>query len=157
MKAIVITLFVVIALHVLSRVLIQWLGSRIANRLIDEGLHPERYPTKPQRKRDPESRFIVHLSDDAVSCERPDGHVEQVAWDELQRVEILTTPDGPLSPDTFWVLSGSDSGCVIPWGATRDRELLERLQRLPHFDSKAVINTAPKTKESMTLCWQKPD
>ena len=156
MKAIVITILVVGALFVLSRVLIQWQGSRIASRLIDEAMHPERYPTNAQRKLNPESRFIVRLSDEAVSCERPDGRVEQVAWDDLRRVEILTTPDGPLLPDAFWVLSGSDSGCVIPWGATGDRELLERLQRLPHFDSMAVINTAPKTEESMTLCWQRP-
>ena len=104
----------------------------------------------------PESQFVVRLSDSEVVCQRPDGQTERVAWDDLRRVEILTTPDGPFSPDAFWVLSGSDSGCVIPWGATGDRELLERLQRLPQFDNMAVINSAPKTEESMTLCWQKP-
>jgi len=139
----------------LSRFLIHWQASRIANRLIDEGLHPERYPAKAQRKLDPESRFIVHLSEEAVSCECPDGRTERVAWDDLQRVEILTTTDGPYAPDAFWVLSGTDSGCVIPWGATGDSELLERLQRLPRFDNMAVINTAPRTKKAMTLCWQK--
>jgi hypothetical protein len=104
----------------------------------------------------PESRFVVRISDSEVVCLRPDGQTERVEWDDLRRVEILTTPDGPLSPDIFWVLSGSDSGCVIPWGATGDRELLERLQRLPQFDSMAVVNAAPTTEKSMTLCWQRP-
>jgi hypothetical protein len=156
MKTIVITILVLSALVVWSRIFFRWQGNRIANRLIDQALHPERYAAKPQPVLDPECKFIVRLSDEAVSCERPDGQVERVAWDDLRRVEILKTPDGPLRPDTFWVLSGSVSGCVIPWGATGDRELLERLQRLPQFDNHAVINTAPKTESSMTLCWQSP-
>jgi hypothetical protein len=157
MKIIVITILVGCGLFVALRVLIQWQGARIANRLIDGGLHRERYAEKSPRKLYPESQFVVHLSDEAVSSERPDGRTERVAWDDLQRVEILTTPDGPFAPDTFWVLSGSSSGCVIPWGATGDGELLERLQRLPQFDNMAVINAAPKTEEAMTLCWQKLD
>jgi hypothetical protein len=155
MKAIVITVLVLGALVALLRVYTHWQSTRIANRLIDESLRQERYPTKPQRVLDLESKFVVRLSDEIVSCERPDGQVERVAWDDLCSVEILTTPDGPPLPDVFWVLTGSDSGCVIPWGATGDEELLERLQRLPQFDNNAVINAASKTEKSMTLCWQK--
>src|SRR6188768_4011657 len=108
--------------------------------------------TGSRRSLQPESRFVVCLSDTDVVCQRPDGRTERLAWDDLQRVEILTTPDGPFAPDTFWVLHGTNSGCVIPWGATGERELLERLQRLPQFDNMAVINTAPRTKEATTLC-----
>ena len=103
----------------------------------------------------PESQFVVRLSDSEIVCERPDGKTERVTWDDLQRVEILTTADGPFAPDVFWVLSGTDAGCVIPWGATGDRELLERLQTLQRFDNTAVINSASKTDEAMTLCWQR--
>jgi len=101
----------------------------------------------------PESSFIVRLSDSDVVCERPDGQTERVSWDDLQRVEILTTADGPFVPDTFWVLRGTVSGCVIPSGATGEQELL---QRLPQFDNMAVINAVPKPQESLTLCWQRP-
>ena len=103
----------------------------------------------------PESQFIVRLSDSDVVCDRPDGGRERVAWDDLQSVKILSTSDGPLLPDTFWVLCGSASGCVIPWGATGDRELLERLQKLPHFNNMAVINCARTTDDAMTLCWER--
>jgi hypothetical protein len=103
----------------------------------------------------PENQFVVRLSDSEIVCDRPDGKTERVAWEDLQRVEILTTADGPFAPDVFWVLSGTNSGCVVPWGATGDRELLERLQTLPRFDNTAVINSASKTDETMTLCWEK--
>ncbi len=152
----VLAILVVRLLSALARILIRWQASRIANRLIDEAIHPERHPIKPPAKLDPESKFIVHLSEEAVSCQRPDSQIERVEWKDLQRVEIFTNSDGPFLPDTFWILTGANSGCVIPWGATGDRELLQRLQQLPSFDSMAVLNAAPKTEESMIVCWQKP-
>ncbi len=145
-------LLVVSILSALKR----WRMSRLANRLIDEVRHPERHPIKPPPKLDPESKFIVHLSEEAVSCQRPDGQIERVEWEDLQRVEILNNSDGPFLPDVFWILSGTNSGCVIPWGATGDRELLERLQQLPSFDSAGILSAATTTEEAMTVCWQKP-
>lgn len=154
--SIVAALLVVIIFSALSRALIRWQASRLANRMIDEGLYPERYLTRTPPKLDPESKFIIHLSEEAVSCQRPDGQIERVEWKDLQRVEILTNSDGPFLPDIFWILSGTNSGCVIPWGATGDEELLQRLQQLPGFDSTAILNAAPKMEEAMTVCWQKP-
>ena len=101
-----------------------------------------------------ESSYTIDLSyPDLVSGIRPDGQIEQVRWDELEKVELLGTTDGPLLPDMFWVLHGKDSGCIIPWGATGDGDLLERLQGLPGFDNGAVLRSAPKTSESIVTCW----
>jgi hypothetical protein len=81
-----------------------------------------------QTKLIPESLFIVEVSDAGVSCSRPDQKVESVTWDDLQCVEIVNTDEGPFFPDVFWVLHGSESGCVIPQGATGEEQLLERLK-----------------------------
>lgn len=89
----------------------------------------------------PESHFIVHVSDSEVSCQRPDGRIERVGWDDLQAVTVETTDVGPFAPDVFWILAGSSAGssCVIPHGATGAGTLLERLQQLPGFDNEAFI------------------
>jgi len=105
---------------------------------------------------EPESRFIVRISDAEVACERPDGKTERVSWNDLQRVEILTTSDGPMAPDVFWVLHGTDTGCAIPQGATGERALLERLQALPGFDNGQVIEAMGSTSDRKFLCWQRP-
>jgi hypothetical protein len=104
---------------------------------------------------DPESRFIVRMSDTEVACERPDSKTERVAWNDLQRVEILTTSDGPMSPDVFWLLHGTNGGCAIPQGATGERALLERLQTLPGFDNAQVIEAMGSTTDRRFLCWQR--
>lgn len=103
----------------------------------------------------PESRFIVRWSDTEVVCERPDGKVERVGWDDLQKIEVVTTSAGPFAPDVFWVLQGSDGGCVVPQGATGDGRLLERLQTLPGFDNGAVIEAMTSMSDRRFLCWQK--
>jgi len=142
----------------LAGMLVFWvrrLASRFAGRHLAEALRVGRDLARVKRGLDPESHFVVHISEESVWCERPDGRIEGVNWSDLRRVEILTTSGGPFSPDIFWVLSGSETGCVIPWGATGDGVLLEHLQRLPRFNNAAVISASAKTEEGLTFCWQK--
>jgi hypothetical protein len=127
----------------------------MASRALDRALHPERYAPEPRARLEPESRFVVRLSESEVVCERPDGRIERVAWADLQKVEIVTTADGPLAPDVFWVLHGTDGGCAVPQGATGDGQLLERLQALPGFDDHAVIEAMRSTSNRRFLCWQR--
>jgi hypothetical protein len=97
----------------------------------------------------------VRLSNSEVVCERPDGTIERVGWDDLQKVEVVTTGDGPLAPDVFWVLHGRNGGCAIPQGATGDSHLRERLQALPGFDDNAVIAAMASASDGRFLCWER--
>lgn len=81
--------------------------------------------------------------------------VEQVAWDDLVRVSILTTDEGPLCEDFFWVLQGAGgTGCVVPMGDAQRVGLLQRLQQLPGFDSEAVIAASTSTEHATFVCWE---
>jgi hypothetical protein len=104
---------------------------------------------------DPESRFVVRFADSEVVCERPDGARERVAWHELQRVEIVSKSDGPLVPESFWLLVGNPGGCAIPWGATGEAELLRRFQELPGFGDGEGIGAAWDAAAARRLCWQR--
>jgi hypothetical protein len=116
-------------------------------------------PAPPRRDpSQPEASFVVTVSDAEVRCDRPDGRAERVPWEDLKAVIIQTTADGPFAPDVYWMLVGSSatSGCVIPWGATGERELLKRLQDLPKFNNDAVCRAASCSHEQMFLCWERP-
>lgn len=104
---------------------------------------------------DPEGRFVVRVDAAEVVCERPDGTRERVNWDDLERVEIVSTSEGPRFPDTFWLLVGKVGGCAIPWGATGEAQLLERLQQLPGFDNTAVIGAASDSTDARRTCWER--
>ena len=144
-----------VAVWGLVEVWTRWRASRIDSRTLDRALHPERHASEPRTHLEPESRFIVRLSDSEVVCERPDGKVERVGWADLQKVEVVTTRDGPFAPDVFWVLHGTDSGCAVPQGATGDSQLLERLQALPGFNNRAFIEAMSSTSDRRFLCWQR--
>ncbi|MFO1437842.1 MAG: hypothetical protein U1F81_05925 [Verrucomicrobiaceae bacterium] len=131
----------------LCRMLSNWLGSRSATKALSGDL--------PKAKLMPESQFIVTISEQAITCQRPDGTTESVRLDDLQKVDILTTSDGPFAPDVFWLLHGSAGGCSIPQGATGEPELLDYLQTLPAFDNQAVIQAMGSTQEALFTCWKR--
>jgi hypothetical protein len=81
----------------------------------------------------------VEFDEEGVTCTRPNGSTEHVPWSELRAVIIQTTGNGPFVDDLFWMLVGRKSGCMVPSEAQGCDRLLERLQRLPNFDNKAVI------------------
>lgn len=130
------------------------ISSYLANRAVAKLLA---LPSDAPRARlDPESRFVIHLTETEVSCHRPDGLVETVRWDDLERVAILTNSDGPFVPDCFWLLIGPETtGCCIPRGATGDVELLARMQQLPGFNNQVFMEALGSHQEAIFTCWEK--
>jgi len=83
-------------------------------------------------------RVVCH--ERGVSVSRADGTlIDDLPWADLTAVEIFTTDEGPFVEDVFWVLHGAGRQCVVPQSAEGHRELLIRLQRLPRFNNRAVI------------------
>jgi len=98
----------------------------------------------------------VWFDDVGVHRRLSDGAMEEVAWANLVRVEILTTDEGPAVDDLFWVLHGANgTGCVVPSEAVPGDALLVRLQALPGFDNEAVIRAMSETGNARFLAWEK--
>jgi hypothetical protein len=55
----------------------------------------------------------------------------------------------------FFVLAGRGGGCVIPQSAPEAGLLLERLQRMPGFDSAAVIRAMGSVVDAKFVCWRR--
>lgn len=101
--------------------------------------------------------FVVEMDDEWIRCHRPEGKIEQVRWSDLKAVILETTDEGPGVCDVFWILVGKGSGCVIPQDATNRKELLERLQELPDFDNRKVIEAMGSSENAKFLCWEQKD
>jgi hypothetical protein len=100
-------------------------------------------------------RDVVTFDADKVLRTLPDGRTESVRWDELEKVWILTTEQGPAADDVFWMLDGKSGGCSVPSEAEGMQELLLRLQRLPGFNNAAVIQAMGSTANAQFLCWSR--
>jgi hypothetical protein len=98
----------------------------------------------------------VTFDDETVVRTQPDGRVETVRWDDLQQVTIMTTGDGPIADDVFFMLHGKDqSGCAVPQSADGAEALLQRLQQLPGFNNEAVIEAMSSTANATFVCWKR--
>lgn len=97
----------------------------------------------------------VELTEEGVWHHLRDGRTEWVAWEELERVEVLTTSKESKAEDFFFLLSDSRGvGCVVPHGLSEG--LFERLHRLPRFDLASFIRATTSTQHARFLCWTKP-
>lgn len=114
-----------------------------------------RKPARTSGRLHPESDFVVTVSDDKVMCLHPDGYAEAIRFEDLKEVLILTTDEGPMHPDVFWLLVGNDIEVTIPQGATGEKTLLSKLQTLPGFDNQAFIDAMSSTENQKFLCWKK--
>ena len=102
-----------------------------------------------------EDDWQVTFDDNGVTCKRSTGLVESVSWNDLQKVSIVTTDDGPFAEDVFYVLYSADAGCVVPQGAPNSSDLLERLQELSGFDSEAVVQAMGCASNNEFVCWER--
>ncbi|ATL65938.1 hypothetical protein [Nocardia terpenica] len=97
----------------------------------------------------------VEINDRFVRRTLDNGRVEEVLWQELSEVRIITTADGPFADDVFFVLIGArGNGCVVPHSAA-DTAFLMRLQQLPGFDHAKVIEAMGTVTDRQFLVWRR--
>ncbi len=112
--------------------------------------------TEQQREDD----FVVSVDEDGVACRRPDGHIESVAWADLEAVTVEATAAAPPAPAMLWVLWGLErkSGCVYPGRAMGSDEVLDALkQRLEGFDHRSLVQALNTDEHQTFLIWQAPE
>jgi hypothetical protein len=109
-------------------------------------------------KLDPESKFTVDVSDTRVSVHRPDGTLETIDLDALERIVIRTNGLGPWQPDVWWELYSTGTlACTFPQGATGEQAMMDLGNRLPGFDFAQLIEAMGSTSDAEFLCWARPN
>ncbi len=103
-----------------------------------------------------ESQVLVLFDEERVTAVYPDQSIEQVTWADLETVAIHTNDSGPWGSDVWWALTGASGECQYPMGATGEKEMLDRLQKLDGFDNEVVIQAMLCTENAEFICWRKP-
>ena len=101
-------------------------------------------------------RETIQVDDDGVL--RVDGEIrEQVRWNEVSEIRIITTDQGPYHEDVFFALIGANkAGCLVPHDAAVRTKLLQELQvRFPSLDGDMVIMAMGCTSNNNFLLWKR--
>lgn len=101
------------------------------------------------------AKWIVTVSELELSCMRPNGAVESLAWNDLEVLAIETTDEGPFVADVFWNFQGKTSRLVVPLGATGDEAMLTRVQSLPGFDNEMLVKAMTSTSNERFILWRR--
>ncbi len=104
-----------------------------------------------------EEQFRVVVTDSGITCEHPSRGSQQIGWDEIEEIDIVTTDQGPWLPDVWLVLLGNTNRCLVPQIAVGYDALYERVSKLEGFDYDAVIAAMATTENAKFICWKRKD
>jgi hypothetical protein len=147
-------IWAIASLYALALLLSGWYFARIAVAILTfpVGLLALSSKTKEYCQNLPRDR--VDFDDVGVTRRLPSGGTEFVSWAELRQVMVITTDEGPLLEDVYFMLTGTgDNGCAIPQMADGVGPLVERLVKLPGFDDNKLREAMGCTSNARFVCW----
>jgi len=96
------------------------------------------------------------VDDRGVRRRLHDGRAEEVAWEAITEVEVITTDIGVHRDDgVLVVLCGDEtSGCLVPSRLGVAHGLFAELDRLPGFDHQALVEAMQQPAPSRRTVWR---
>ena len=103
-----------------------------------------------------EAGVRVRHDEMTITVFQPDGLKDTMAWNDIARVIIETTDEGPFAADLFWLIDDSAGRrLTIPMGASGECELLKLMQRrLEAFDNMIVVEAMGSTERARFVVWE---
>ena len=114
----------------------------------------KRKPRKEVWETTPGGPYQVIVTDESISCTHPKRGTELIRWDEINEIRLVTTSDGPLLPDMWYLFVGDDGGCSVPSEAKGFDQLWDIFKtRFPGFDYQGIIQAG--TSDDQRVLWKK--
>jgi hypothetical protein len=83
-----------------------------------------------------------------------DGRYEEVSWDELLEVRLITLPKGPWGDRVRFVLDGGgERGCIVRLEVAEESGLLATLGALPGFDHRRLAEVLARGRTGTDVLW----
>jgi len=100
----------------------------------------------------PEYHLVI--TDDEVACEHRKRERESIRWNDVNRIWLVTTSQGPRLPDQWILFEGARAGCSFPTEAEGMDAMWDEFEnRFPGFDYGPLIKGG--TTDARHLCWER--
>ena len=113
---------------------------------------------REDRKRRRAAAATVAFEVDArgVRRELADGRREEVRWEEVGEVRVITLPRGPWGERVRIVLDGGgERGCIVPWDIAEEGGLANGLYHLRGFDLQRLFTAVEGGKPGNEVLWRR--
>lgn len=118
------------------------------------GLLDRLFKKKEERKQ-PEDYYDISITDEYVKVEHPKRNIEEIKWNEIEEISIVTTDEGPFLPDVWLMLIGNGKGCSMPQGAPKYEEVYDIVSKYEGFNFEEAIKAATSTDNAKFQLWKK--
>ncbi len=130
---------------------IAWVGVLLGAALFVEGVRRGRLPDKSG------GVGVVDVDERQITYFGPHGG-GAISINELARIMVRTTADGPATSDFFWEFTDMQGQFLtIPGDAENAPALFDALTALPGADYEAVIKASGSTERREFLVWERTD
>lgn len=102
-----------------------------------------------------ETFWSVGIINQTVILKNPDGKGVSFSIDDIQKIIIETTDEGPIHPDVWWKISTSTETYVFPSGCNGEDILLQEVQKFPNFNNEEFIKAMCCAENNEFVCWIK--
>ncbi len=104
------------------------------------------------------ARFVekVAVTQEDLTVLYRNGESEAHPFSTFKKVTVITTDQGPLVDDVFWLIL-CDTILMIAQGTPGEDKLLQRLQELPGFSNEQVIKAISCSDNAAFPVWEKPE
>lgn len=128
---------------------IAWVGVFLGAALFVEGVRRARLPDKAG------GIGVVDVDERQITYFGPYGG-GAISINELYRIKVRTTAEGPENSDFFWEFTDSQGQrLTIPGDAENATLLFDALTALPGADYEAVITASSSTEAREFLVWER--
>jgi hypothetical protein len=107
------------------------------------------------KKPQPEDMYQVILTDESVTVKRPASRSQSILWQDINRILLINTDEGPLQPDVWLALIGANSRCMIPQGSHGFEDVYEIVSRYEGFNFENVIKSMSTADNAEFVLWAK--
>jgi hypothetical protein len=125
-----------------------------AGDLLKSAFSPEQYISEIYSLTCMENDFHVILSGNSLKAESRHRGIEEVEWDKLKKISIVTNDKGPFTADVFLVLLTDTGGCVVPQGNDSYSELYEKVTAFENVNFENVIKAMSSSANSEFVVWE---
>lgn len=108
---------------------------------------------KQEARKQVEDFYKITLTDGFVKVEHPKRKTEQINWNDIDKIAIITTDEGPFLPDVWLILTGKDSGCSMPQGAPGYDEVFDIISNYEGFNFEEYLKSVSCTDNAGFEVW----
>lgn len=98
----------------------------------------------------------ITITEEEIICKFSSGQVDHIRWNNVAKVQVLTTDEGPYVCDVFYILTDTaGKGVAIPQDKPESGTIIEKITRWPGFQHEEMVLAMGSTEVKWFTVWEK--